>query len=147
MIDRPRILFLGIHNAIGSQMAEALMRKRAGDRYEVYSAGVVPAPIDPLTIQVLEEAGCDMSRAYSKDFHDLISTISFSLVITVSKNIQNVYKFAPGSSMLIVWDLGEPPIDNATNEDRNALFHQLCNQIDQKLLELLNDLDAHHPRR
>jgi arsenate reductase len=48
-------------------MAEALLRKYAGEHFEVYSAGFDPKPIHPLTIKVMNEKGLDMSGHTSKD--------------------------------------------------------------------------------
>jgi arsenate reductase (thioredoxin) len=36
---KPRVLFVCTHNAARSQMAEALLRHHAGERFEVLSAG------------------------------------------------------------------------------------------------------------
>jgi arsenate reductase len=53
---KPTILFLCVHNTARSQMAEAILRHRAGDRFEVHSAGLRPAQeLHPLTSRVLNE--------------------------------------------------------------------------------------------
>ena len=41
--DRPVVLFVCVHNAGRSRMAEAFFNQLAGDRYEGRSAGTVPA--------------------------------------------------------------------------------------------------------
>jgi Low molecular weight phosphotyrosine protein phosphatase len=57
MKKKPRVLFLCTHNAARSQIAEALLRKYAGHRFEAISAGLEPTDVHPLTRQVLEEIG------------------------------------------------------------------------------------------
>ena len=52
-----KVLFLCTHNSARSQMAEALLRHRAGDRYSACSAGMEPTEVHPLTLRVLDEAG------------------------------------------------------------------------------------------
>lgn len=42
MRSRPVVLFVCTHNAARSQIAEALLRARAGDRFEAASAGLEP---------------------------------------------------------------------------------------------------------
>lgn len=61
-----RILFLCTGNSARSQIAEAFLRKYAGDRFEAYSAGLKPAGVNPFTIQVLQEVGIDVSYQSSK---------------------------------------------------------------------------------
>ena len=62
----PRVLFLCTANSARSQMAEALLRKHAGARFEVYSAGIEPGEINPLTVRVLGEIGIDASNQWAK---------------------------------------------------------------------------------
>ena len=59
-------------------MAEALLRERAGDRFEAYSAGTEPKGIHPLTIQVLKENGIDTSKLRSKDVAEYLGTLAGS---------------------------------------------------------------------
>ena len=42
-MNKPRILFVCTANAARSQMAEAYLRAKYGDKYEVFSAGFRPA--------------------------------------------------------------------------------------------------------
>ena len=60
-----RVLFVCTGNSARSILAEALLRQRGGDRFEVRSAGTAPKGIHPLTLRVLAEAGIDASWARS----------------------------------------------------------------------------------
>ena len=53
-------------------MAEALLRTHAGDRFEVYSAGLEPSIINPYTVKVMEEAGYDMSNHSAKNVREYL---------------------------------------------------------------------------
>ena len=64
--EKPRVLFVCTHNAARSQMAEALLRKHAGDRFEVASAGFEPTDVHPQTRPVLAETGIDGSGLHAK---------------------------------------------------------------------------------
>ena len=59
-MKKQNVLFLCAHNAARSQMAEAILRKYAGDQFEVQSAGLEPTVIDPMTIRVMNEIGLDL---------------------------------------------------------------------------------------
>jgi arsenate reductase (thioredoxin) len=47
-------------------MAEGLLRRNAGDRFEVFSAGVNPSQVRPEAIEVMRELGIDISGHRSK---------------------------------------------------------------------------------
>ena len=62
------VLFVCVHNAGRSQMAEGFFRKYAPKGYATLSAGTKPVPeINPLAIQVMKELGIDISNQKSKD--------------------------------------------------------------------------------
>jgi arsenate reductase len=66
MTQKTRVLFICNANAGRSQLAEGILRHLYGDRYQVESGGLNPRPINPLTLQVLQEMGVDTSPLKSK---------------------------------------------------------------------------------
>jgi arsenate reductase (thioredoxin) len=61
--DKPRILFVCIHNAGRSQMAAGFASALSGDAVDVRSGGSEPGnEINPVAIAVMAEAGIDISR-------------------------------------------------------------------------------------
>ena len=70
-----RVLFLCTGNSARSQMAEAFLRKYAGEHFEAYSAGLKPKQVNPFTIQVMQEAGIDISNQISKGIETYLEPI------------------------------------------------------------------------
>ena len=59
--DRPVVLFVCVHNAGRSRMAEAFLESVAGDRYRAMSAGTVPADKPhPEVVRAMEEIGVSL---------------------------------------------------------------------------------------
>jgi protein-tyrosine-phosphatase len=58
----PTILFVCVHNAGRSQMAAGYLRRLAGDRVRVLSAGSEPADrINPVAVAAMAEEGIDIT--------------------------------------------------------------------------------------
>ena len=69
--NKPRILFVCVHNAGRSQMAAAFARVLADDRVEVLSAGSEPAEtIHPVVLTAMRERGIDLARESPKLVRD-----------------------------------------------------------------------------
>src|SRR5215471_13788973 len=67
MPDKPTVLFVCVHNAGRSQMAQGWLRHLAGDRIEVRSAGSEPADqINPAAIEAMREVGIDITTEHPK---------------------------------------------------------------------------------
>ena len=67
MSQRPKVLFVCVHNAGRSQIAAALLKHYAMRRIEVKSAGSAPGEeVNPAAVQVMDEWGIDLSQAHPK---------------------------------------------------------------------------------
>ena len=64
---KQKVLFLCTRTSERSQMAEGFLKHLAGDRFEVYSAGIAPTPeIHPCAVEAMSEGGIDISDQYPK---------------------------------------------------------------------------------
>ena len=67
MTERPTVLFVCVHNAGRSQMAQGWLRRLAGDRVTVLSAGSEPADqVNPSAIAAMSEVGIDITAEQPK---------------------------------------------------------------------------------
>ena len=90
-MEKKKVAFVCVHNSCRSQIAEALGKHFAGDKYDFYSAGTETKPaINQDAVRLVKEIyGIDMEKTqYSK----LISDIpSVDIVITMGCNVQCPY--------------------------------------------------------
>ncbi len=81
-MNKSRVLFLCTGNSCRSQMAEAIVNARLGDRWEAFSAGSRPAGyVHPLAIKALSEIGID-HHGRSKSIDEFRGQ-SFDVVVTL----------------------------------------------------------------
>lgn len=67
----PAVLFVCVHNAGRSQMAAAFLRRLAGDRVEVLSAGSAPASVvNPVAAEAMAEVGVELAGERPKLLED-----------------------------------------------------------------------------
>jgi arsenate reductase len=67
MTGRPSVLFVCVHNAGRSQMAQGWLRHLAADAVEVRSAGSEPADrINPVAVAAMREVGIDITAEAPK---------------------------------------------------------------------------------
>jgi arsenate reductase len=67
----PEVLFVCVHNAGRSQMAAALLERKAADRVRVFSAGSEPADqLNPAVVEAMKEIGIDISAERPKKLED-----------------------------------------------------------------------------
>ena len=133
-MEKSRVLFLCTGNSARSQMAEAFLRKYAGDRFEAHSAGLEPKDLNPVTVKVMKEAGLDMSGHRSKGIGEYLGKVHFQYLITVcddaEKNCPTVW---PGVNQRLHWSFEDPAKFEGTDEQKLAKFREVRDLIDTKM--------------
>ncbi len=127
-----RVLFLCTGNSCRSQMAEGFLRSLAGDRYEVASAGTAPAGLDPMTVEVMREAGIDISVQRSKDLGE-VASLSFDHVITVCDAAREACPHLPGAPSVEHWSFEDPAAATGTPDQRRAAFRDVRDRIAERI--------------
>ncbi|MFC3772864.1 arsenate reductase (thioredoxin) [Paenibacillus sp. GCM10012303] len=62
MEKKPLVYFLCTGNSCRSQMADGFLKALGSEKYEVKSAGLEAHGLNPRAVQVMKEAGVDISR-------------------------------------------------------------------------------------
>ena len=118
------VLFVCTHNAVRSQMAEALLNNICGDRFTAFSAGSDPTQIDPLVITVMKEIGVDVSSYKSKALN-VFQDYHFDYVVTVCDQANESCPYFPGGNLRIHKSFPDPSrfdglLDNQIQEYRKT---------------------------
>lgn len=108
MTDKHRILFLCTGNSCRSQMAEGWARHLAGDRIEACSAGVETHGLNPRAVQVMAEAGVDITGQRSQHIDEFADT-DLDYVITVCGHAHESCPVFSGQTTVIHHGFGDPP--------------------------------------
>jgi len=142
--DKIKVLFVCVHNSARSQMAEAFLNALAGDRFEAQSAGFEPAPVNPLAIEVMKEAGIDISKNAAKSVFDIYkSGALFGYVIAVcdAEAAQRCPTF-PGITKTLVWSFPDPASFTGTGGERLARTREVRDAIRSKIESFVEDVAA-----
>ena len=129
MANRKRVLFLCTGNSARSQMAEGLLRYRAGDRLDVFSAGTQPKGLHQRSVEVMKEIGIDISRQVSKDAARYANQ-PFDYVITVCDRAKQNCPIFPGAES-IHWGFDDPA--EAPAERQLETFRRVRDEIRQRI--------------
>ncbi len=130
-MDKPKILILCTGNSARSQMAEALFRRHGGDHYDVYSAGIEPKGIHPLTRRVMQEAGLDLAGQRSKDVREYLDGTTFAYVFTVCSNAEErCPRVLLSMGEHAHWGLEDPAAQAGNDAQQAAKFRTVRDQID-----------------
>ena len=117
-------------------MAEGLLRHLAGDRFEVFSAGIKPSHVRPEAIAAMREIGIDISQHRSKSLDEFTGQ-EFDYVITVCDNARDACPAFPGAKHQLHWPFCDPAAVEGTDQERMGVFREVRDQIAARLKEFV----------
>lgn len=132
-MDKKKIAFICVHNSCRSQIAEALGKYLAGDKYEFYSAGTETKPqINQDAVRLMKQLyGIDMEQSqYSKTF-DKIPTPDIAISMGCDVGCPYI-----GRAFDDNWGLSDP-----TGQD-DEMFIDIIEQIKSNVLRLSQRSDT-----
>ncbi|MCI2283843.1 metalloregulator ArsR/SmtB family transcription factor [Colwellia sp. MSW7] len=125
--NKRSVLFLCTGNSARSQIAEALLKHKAGDKFDVFSAGTHPEAIDLRAIDALEQFGVETTHLVPKSV-DTFTGKTFDFVITLCDRASNECRDFPNTDKQLSWDIPDPktrtdymPFTTTLNELNNRL--------------------------
>jgi len=131
-MKKQRVLILCTGNSARSQMAEGLLRYDAGDRFEVFSAGVAPSRVRPEAIAVMKELGIDLSNHRSKHVDEFAGQ-GFDYVLTVCDHAREACPIFPAQTMTVHHNFVDPAGCDGSEGERLAVFRRVRDEIREYL--------------
>ncbi|MCG8450156.1 MAG: arsenate reductase ArsC [Pirellulales bacterium] len=130
-IKKPAVLFLCTGNSCRSQMAEGWAKAFHQDRFAIYSAGIEAHGLNRLAVQVMQEAGVDISGQRSQRLEEL-SGMEFDLVITVCGHADKNCPTLPTTCQKLHLPFDDPPAlarTSATEEEALQHYRRVRDEI------------------
>jgi len=131
-----QVLFLCTANSARSQMAEAILRHKAGDYFEALSAGTQPDKIDENTLIALQKFGLPIEKLSTNNIDDF-SGQAFDYVITLCDKATQECRVHPWfaeqavaakKGQLMSWDFPDPKTRTGLDP-----FAQTLNELDSRI--------------
>jgi arsenate reductase len=135
---KKKILVLCTGNSCRSQMAEGYLRLFAGDKAEVYSAGVEAHGVNPRAIATMKEDDVDISGHTSNNI-DEYRNIDFDFVITVCDNARERCPFFPANAKKFHRNFSDPAQATGTEEEIKGRFREVRQQIKDYCEKFVSD--------
>ena len=135
----PKVLFLSRGSASRGQMAEGFLRAMAGDQFISVSAGTEASHVHPIALEVMFEAGVDIStqkpREVASLFHD-----TYHCVVVLCDEARERYPVYPFTRNLVKWSVMDPEFVAGEDAKRLAFRHvreQMRGRV-RNLIETMN---------
>ena len=132
---KKKVLFICVHNSARSQMAEAWLNEICGEHFEAQSAGLEPGTLNPLAVEVMQEAGIDISEKQTKAVFDVFKSGQlFAYVVTVcDETSAEKCPIFPGPAKRLHWSFPDPSAVTGTKEERLDQVREIRDEIRQRI--------------
>ena len=125
---KKKILALCTGNSCRSQIAEGYLRHFAGEKAEIYSAGIETHGVNPCAIETMKEDGIDISKHTSNNVEEY-RDIDFDYVITVCDNAKENCPIFPSKAIKLHQNFPDPAKAQGTESEIKAEFRQVRDMI------------------
>lgn len=139
-MSKIKVLFLCTGNSCRSQMAEGWLRHLKADSHEAFSAGLATHGLNRYAVQVMQEAGIDISGHHSKLLKDLAEQ-DFDLVVTLCSNANESCPLFPGKAKVVHVPFDDPPVLAVGLIDEEDIL--ICyRRVRDQIANFVNDIDS-----
>ena len=138
-MNRVKVLFICVHNAARSQMAEELLNRLGGDDFFVESAGLEPGKLNPLAVDAMKDLGYDISHKKTNsvfEFYKEGRIYNYVIKVCDASHSEKCPIF-PGVHGTLEWSLEDPSSFEGTYEERLEKTIKVRNELKNKILSFI----------
>lgn len=135
--NKPLVYFLCTGNSCRSQIADGFLKALGGDRYEVKSAGLEAHGLNPHAVQVMNEAGVDIS-SHTSDVIDpeILKNADFIITLCGHAN-DNCPVVRNDKAERWHWGFDDPAKATGTEEEIMLAFRNVRDEIKARMEKFL----------
>ncbi len=141
-MSKQKVIFICIHNSARSQMAEAYLKYFAGDRFEVYSAGLEPGILNQTVVEAMKLDGIDISGNCTNSVEEFIDGhVRFDYVVTVcDETSAERCPLFPGQGERLHWGFKDPSSISGSSGDKLAQTIIIRDEIRDRINKFIAEL-------
>ncbi|MFD2286973.1 arsenate reductase ArsC [Pedobacter petrophilus] len=132
-----KVLVLCTGNSCRSQIAEGYLRYFAGDKAEIYSAGIETHGVNPKAIEIMKRDGIDISRHTSNNI-DEYTAIDFDYVITVCDHAKENCPYFPSGAVKLHHNFPDPAKAKGSDEEVMETFREVREMVRKYAQNFIN---------
>lgn len=136
--DMKKVMFLCTGNSCRSQMAEGFLRHLGKGLFEVHSAGLFPAGLHPRAVNVMKEAGIDISGQKSKQINEKFLR-KMDVVITLCGNAEAYCPMTLPEIRRLHWPIDDPASGIGDEEKKMLEFRRCRDEIKKRIEKFIQD--------
>ncbi len=125
------VIFVCTHNSARSQMAESLLRTKAGNCFDAYSAGTDPGEVHPYAVEVMNEIGLSLETHHAKSVAEFINK-KIDVIVTVCDNAQESCPRI-NATLVIHKGFNDPTSHTGGKNEKIQYFREVRDEISQWL--------------
>ncbi len=133
------IYFLCTGNSCRSQMAEGFMRAIGGERYVVKSAGLEAHGLNPRAIQVMQEAGVDITGHTSDVIEPTLLATADYIITCCGHANEHCPAVRNDHAARLHWGFNDPAKATGTEEEIMAKFREVRDQIKSRIQQFVKE--------
>lgn len=137
MDKKPLVYFLCTGNSCRSQIAEGFFKHLGSGRYEVKSAGLEAHGLNPRAVQVMKEAGVDISSQTSDVIDPQILNRADYVITLCGHADEHCPAIANKHAVKWHWGFDDPAKATGTEEEIMASFRTVRDQIKNRIEQFL----------
>ncbi len=134
------VLFLCTGNTARSILAEGILRKKGGPRFNAFSAGSQPkGVVNAFALKTLAAFDCPVTDYRSKSWDEFAQGPTMDFIFTVCDNAAGEScPIWPGHPMTAHWGVEDPAHIEGTEIQKEAAFTTAFKQLRSRILVFIN---------
>ncbi|MGD8529433.1 MAG: phosphate signaling complex protein PhoU [Syntrophobacterales bacterium] len=132
-----RVLFVDERDSCRGQMAKGIGNSLGLERFQFYSAGIAPQPLDPKTVEFMAEKGIDISEQTPKFLDQILDLENYQIFVSLCKEAEHAFPPPQSKMISIDWQIEDPSRLDGSEQDIRAAFEKTYNILDSNIRDLV----------